>query len=858
MKIFAWTIFLGVASTIVVAESIIITVNTTAPAFTVDERYVSFTFDASNFPNLQRPFRPGVWELNDTRTQKLCAGLGPAYLRVGGTHEDFQRYFEPGIAPRNNLTTASMRGLCAFSAGSGWPIVFGLNAQRGYNSSTTHAWDTADASTLIRFVRAHDCNVVGYELGNELNIGGYPHPSRTQAGKGFFTPALQADHFRALANLLRQEYGSVGKGTKDSPYLVGPDVTQQGVVQGHWKKSRGWYFGDFLGNFTSADYGVDRATYHHYFPRTSTAEELTTAPTLDSLKTVLEDALAAYQTQYRRHGAARAAAASQLWLGETGLELNAKIGPSHPVGPTHLDCGNHQVGIDCYFGGVVSYLDKLGLAARFGHAVVARQSITHLLPLNHSSGAQPTPVPGYWAAVLWKRLLGTRVLAVDGGLDDGRTLRSYAACGKDTGTVALVIINLGDAEDVSIDVGGGTSSSDAGGEASLYLLESYPVPSTWTGTGTSLNGVELVAADSGALPALKPKAVGAGAPVHVPARSVAFVTVPAPATSACGAAPHDASAATEAEAGDAVILNNRRPNLVPPAGTAYRGAELGAVDFSAAAYEKKYGVPLHVWRTFGGNVTSEMTAWVAGGGILWFNLPVKQLGTWRQLADGARDADLARWAASVAALAPAGVMVCPWHEPDHAVDPTLGMSTQDYRDMYRHVQSVFKAHGASNAVWVMDYSVQIFNHTAGNVMPLWPGDDAVDWLFFNVFEKGKKGRIKRGDDYTKLTTGIYAALLANSTNATSATCPRGCGFASVPWGVGAFGSHADVPAAGRVDFLKEAKAGLDALPRLMAYLYFDAKDSAIAPGAMQDAYEAFLKAPAFAANDAGAPPSADV
>ena len=112
---------------------------------------------------------------------------------------------------------------------------------------------------------------------------------------------------------------------------------------GNYKKSRGHYLKWFLGNFSKADHGVDRATYHHYFSKVDTESDLTTPPTLDSLKAVLAAAQAAYAPYQRgRNGS------SQLWLGETGLELNSKIGPSHGgVGPTHLDCGNHQVGIDC-------------------------------------------------------------------------------------------------------------------------------------------------------------------------------------------------------------------------------------------------------------------------------------------------------------------------------------------------------------------------------------------------------------------------------------------------------------------------------------------------------------------------------
>ena len=303
-------------------------------------------------------------------------------------------------------------------------------------------------------------------------------------------------------------------------------------------------------------------------------------------------------------------------------------------------------------------------------------------------------------------------------------------------------------------------------------------------------------------------------------------------------------------------LNNLLPKLVPPAGTAWRGSELGAVGGSAAAYNAKYKIPLHVWRTFDENVTVEQADWVQQGGILWFNFLVAhgKLGSWRTIADGAHDDSLARYAIAVGSLAPAGVFVCPWHEPDHQVDPLNGMSTDDFRDMYRHVQAVFAAHNASNAVWAMDYSSQTAYHTTANVVPLWPGDDAIDWLFFNVFEKAKQ-LSNDGEDYANLTSRIYETLEATSRGVAGAPgCKRGCNFTSKPWGLGAFGSHADVPAAGRVKFVRDAQTHLKTFPRLSAYLYYDSKDSAVSAGAMQSAYQDFIGVPTFAANDAGAPP----
>ncbi len=300
--------------------------------------------------------------------------------------------------------------------------------------------------------------------------------------------------------------------------------------------------------------------------------------------------------------------------------------------------------------------------------------------------------------------------------------------------------------------------------------------------------------------------------------------------------------------------NNLLPNLDPPSG-AWRGAELGAVNSSAAAYHAKYGQPLQLWRTFSSNFSGnpEIPAWVRRGGILWFNMkPGFDNGSWEKAVNGTYDAYIDECATSVASLAPALVFVCVYHEPDHHVNEQ-GNKPTFYRGMWERVQTMFAQRNVTNTVWVMDYSTQIGYKTGGNVAPLWPGDDRVDWLFFNVFEK--KSERRTNQTYSEMVGNIYSDLLRNS----SETCPyrnATCNFASKPWGLGAFGTHNDIVEEDRVVFLDDALAGItnQTFPKLKAYLYFDAKESAVSP-AMQPAYEAFIAAKAFAENDAGAPPS---
>ena len=99
--------------------------------------------------------------------------------------------------------------------------------------------------------------------------------------------------------------------------------------------------------------------------------------------------------------------------------------------------------------------------------------------------------------------MGRKVLSVEGGLDDGRSVRSYAHCMRNstTGGVALAIINL---REVSVNVTVSTiaghprntrhtdAEHGAAGGGALNVWTLSTVEGTFTGNRTTVNGVELV------------------------------------------------------------------------------------------------------------------------------------------------------------------------------------------------------------------------------------------------------------------------------------------------------------------------------------------------------------------------------
>lgn len=79
------------------------------------------------------------------------------------------------------------------------------------------------------------------------------------------------------------------------------------------------------------------------------------------------------------------------------------------------------------FASTFGWVDKLGLSSRLGLSRVVRQQLCcgAAYDLLQARGHRPTP--DYWATLLWKRLMGTRVLAVRGDDQPGRSLRTHPA-----------------------------------------------------------------------------------------------------------------------------------------------------------------------------------------------------------------------------------------------------------------------------------------------------------------------------------------------------------------------------------------------------------------------------------------------
>ena len=125
--------------------------------------------------------------------------------------------------------------------------------------------------------------------------------------------------------------------------------------------------------------------------------------------------------------------------------------------------------------------------------------------------------------------------------------------------------------------------------------------------------------------------------------------------------------------------------------------------------------------------------------LLLYNWKPSRSATWRQIADGAVDADIAKVAAGLKSY-PHKLFLNIFHEPEDNVNtsPGSGMTPDDYRNMYRHVVDELNSHGVTNAVYV--WNVMGYYGWDEYLDALYPGNSYVDWVCGDPYAKDNNRR----------------------------------------------------------------------------------------------------------------------
>ncbi|ENN73698.1 heparanase isoform X1 [Dendroctonus ponderosae] len=351
--------------------------------FTVDERFLSLGLDSTIITNGFPHFNT-----SDPTLIKLIKYLSPAYLRIGGNQADQIVFVQDGLSGTNYrsesefdeyiLSGSDWLQLHHLARQAGIKVIYDLNSLLRFVNGS---WNSENAQQMLSFSQQHKLEV-DWELGNEPNS--YPKKFDTVVNAS----QLGRD-FVGLRELLN------GYSWYENSLLIGPSTTRLRT------KDIEDYFLHFLesGGFES----VGAITFHHYYfsGMNATSREFLDLSTFDYLEYCIDTVKSVLSLL--------PSADKPLWLGETSTAW-------HGGAPNMSD----------RFLGSFLWIDKLGLSAKMGIDVVVRQSIFKgdYALLNQSY----YPNPDWWVSVLYKELVGTKVITTE---TEGKAeIRLYAHCAR--------------------------------------------------------------------------------------------------------------------------------------------------------------------------------------------------------------------------------------------------------------------------------------------------------------------------------------------------------------------------------------------------------------------------------------------
>ncbi|KAK2921886.1 hypothetical protein Q8A73_001371 [Channa argus] len=461
---------------------VLLDVNTRSPIRVLNDNFLSLQLDPSIIKDGWLDF------LSSKRLVTLARGLAPAFLRFGGKRTDFLQFNNqknlakfrgpgPDYYLKNYEDARSLDKLYNFVDCAGLHLILGLNA---LHRNPDNSWNTSSTLSLLKYSAGKKYNI-SWELGNE------PNAYRSMVGRAVNSTQLAQDYtkLRTLLQSVRYYHRA---------HLYGPNA-------GRPQKNAILLLDGFMKNAGSV---IDAVTWQHYYMdgRVNKVE--------DFLKTRLLDTLTEQITKVTKvvnvHTPGK-----KVWLGG--------LGPAWTGGINNLS--------DTYAAGFL-WVNTLGMAAVQGIDVVLRHSFfdygyTHLVDQNFN------PLPDYWFSLVFKRLVGPRVLAVRvAGLQrkpqPGRVIRDklriYAHCTSYynhnyvRGSITIYIINLHRSRK-KIKLAGTLRNRTV----HQYLLQPYGTDGL-KAKHVQLNGEKLLMVDNETFPVLKPKTLRAGRTIAMPPMTI--------------------------------------------------------------------------------------------------------------------------------------------------------------------------------------------------------------------------------------------------------------------------------------------------------------------------------------------------
>jgi hypothetical protein len=427
--------------------------------------------------------RPPV-DLTNKRLRKLAGALRPAYVRVSGTWANSAFFQDDDDAPRSPaprgfqgiLTRAEWAGVVNFSHAVDTKLVTSIAISAGVRDAAG-IWGPDQARRLAAYTKSIGGEIAAAELFNEPTM-----PEAGGAPPGYNASTFVHDEvaFRdfvmtSIPGMFIAGPGSVGEGGMSVIPPSTPSLKSQ----------------DLLG--TNPQPKFDLFSYHFYGAVSQRCEamgqNMGTTPANALSEEWLERTDQVFDFYKPLH--ASYATNAPIWVTETA---DAACG-GNPWAATFLDS--------------FRYVDQLGrLAKREVQALFHNTLASSEYGLLDQSDF--TPRPNYWAALLWRRLMGPVVL--DAG-QPRNGLHLYAHCLRgQAGGVALVAINNSRTD---------TAALRLSRAATRYTLSAMPLQSDVV----RLNGRDLRLQADDNLPSLDGRREPAGRIELAPA-SITFLVIP--------------------------------------------------------------------------------------------------------------------------------------------------------------------------------------------------------------------------------------------------------------------------------------------------------------------------------------------
>jgi hypothetical protein len=468
---------------------------------TVDERYLSFNVEMVEVTGGRfwapygapagelYAYRPPL-DLASGRLRNLTRALAPAYMRVSGTWAN-STYFDdsPTPAPQppagfgSVLTGAQWDGVQHFAGDLDLKVVTSFAVGAGTRDANG-AWTPDLARRWLQYNKTRGYPIAAAEFYNEATlsaIGGLP---KNYSAADFARDLATFERLRAQEMPQLQLLGpsAVGEGQQGSaiPFPVSPGTEAMLIASGP----------------------VFDAFSYHFYPALSQRCKFATLGQT-SLDAALTDSFlrsAAVNTDFYAHLRDRLLPGAPLWLTETG---GAACG-GNPWNAAFVD--------------TFRFVEQLGDLARRGVRVYMHNTLVasdYALIDEHDF----TPRPSYWAAVLWQRTMGERVLDIP-LVNPPENIDIYAHCqrNRNDGAATVLLINRDARREHSVDLG--------------QAYRRYTLTATGlTDTVVQLNGEALAVDAQGNLPELR--AIAGSGSIALPPHSISFVAIDRAAVPAC-------------------------------------------------------------------------------------------------------------------------------------------------------------------------------------------------------------------------------------------------------------------------------------------------------------------------------------